>query len=251
MSEEINVNGEKKEVEKEGLPLLLDSSYPLLVTFREKCPGTYKHSQTVMSMIENLASSLSLDVNFLRVAALYHDVGKIFNPKYFTENQLDGEDPHKDLDCKISYEIITRHVSDSAMILLNDPNFSREIIEIISQHHGTTVLKYFYKKAKGRKGKKDSNNFRYKCSNPNSLESMILMICDQIEATSRSLVQTGKFDPIKVIDNTINGLISDGQLDDVVLHLGDLKRIKESLGKELEGIYQKRVDYGNIKLEEI
>jgi membrane-associated HD superfamily phosphohydrolase len=144
----------------------------------------------------------------------------------------------------MSYEVITRHVSDSVLILLGDHNFPREIIEIISQHHGTTVLKYFYKKNKDEN--KNSDDFRYKCSRPKTLESMVLIICDQIEATSRSLVQAGKFNPVEVIDNTINGLISDGQLDAVTLKLGDLKLIKESLGKELEGIYQKRVNYNEV-----
>lgn len=223
---------------------LLDTKYPLLQKFREICPGTYKHSQALMSMIERVADSLGLDVNFMRVCALYHDIGKIYNPKYFIENQLDDENPHSDLDCKMSYEVITRHVSDTVLILLNDHNFPREIIEIVSQHHGTTVLKYFYKKDKDKD--KNSNDFRYKCSRPKTLESMVLIICDQIEATSRSLVQAGKFNPVEVIDNTINDLISDGQLDDVTLKLGDLKLIKESLGKELEGIYQKRVNYDEI-----
>lgn len=227
---------------------LLDTKYPLLQKFREICPGTYKHSQALMSMIERVADSLGLDVSFMRVCALYHDIGKIYNPKYFVENQLDDENPHNDLDCKMSYEVITRHVSDSVLILLNDHNFPREIIEIISQHHGTTVLKYFYKKNKDKN--KNFGDFRYKCSQPKTLESMVLIICDQIEATSRSLVQAGKFNPLEVIDNTINDLISDGQLDDVTLKLGDLKLIKESLGKELEGIYQKRVNYNEAASEE-
>lgn len=241
-----SVKIESEEV-NDVLSELLDTKYPLLQKFREACPGTYKHSQALMSMIESVADALELEVNFMRVCALYHDIGKIYNPKYFIENQLDDENPHDELDCKMSYEVITRHVSDSVLILLGDHNFPREIIEIISQHHGTTVLKYFYKKNKDES--KNSDDFRYKCSRPKTLESMVLIICDQIEATSRSLVQAGKFNPVEVIDNTINGLISDGQLDDVILKLGDLKLIKESLGKELEGIYQKRVNYNEVGVE--
>jgi len=234
-----------KDVEqpKEGFQLLLDSKYPLLQKFREKCPGTFKHSQALMGMVESISLELDLDVEFMKVASMYHDIGKMFNPKYFTENQLENEDFHKGLMIKMSYEVITRHVSDSAIILLNDHNFPREIIEIISQHHGTNVLKYFYNKSKT----KDDEEFRYKSSKPTCVESAVLMIADCVEATSRSLSQAGKLNPVKVIDDTINGLLDDSQLDAVTMKLGDLKKIKTALGKELEGLYQKRIDYSEVE----
>jgi putative nucleotidyltransferase with HDIG domain len=191
-----------------------------------------------MSMIEGVSLSLDLDEDRMKVAALYHDVGKTLSPKYFSENQLENENPHDDLEPEVSYQIITRHVSDSVMVLLNNPDFPRDIIEIISQHHGTTVLKYFCDKAKGKE-----EDFRYKTSRPNCIESMVLMVCDAIEAMSRALAQAGKFDPNKVINETLQRLIDDGQLDDVTMKLGDLKKIKSALAKELEGVYQKRVDY--------
>lgn len=238
--EKIEVTQDKKE----DLHELLDSSYPLLQKFKEACPGTYKHCQSLASIIEGVSMSLGLDANFMKVAALYHDIGKMNNPKYFTENQLEDEDPHESLTPWVSSQIIGRHVSDSITILINDEKFPRRMIEIISQHHGNSVMKYFFKKS----GKKDVEDlFRYKCSTPTCLESAVLMICDHIEATSRSLVQAGKYDASKVIDTTINDLLDDGQLDDVVMRLGDLKKVKEALAKELEGIYQKRVDYDNSR----
>jgi hypothetical protein len=243
MAEENGVNGEDRE--KEGLKLLLDSTYPLLQKLRDACPGTYKHSQYLSSMIEGIALSLGLDVTKMKVAAHYHDIGKMLNPKYFTENQLDDENPHENLKPLISYSIITRHVSDTVMILINDPNFPRDIIEIISQHHGTSVLKYFFDKS----GTDVEDAFRYKTCRPKNVEAAVLMICDHIEAMSRSLIQSGKFDETDVIELTINGLIDDGQLDDVMMRLGDLKKIKEALAKELEGTYQKRVDYDKAKEE--
>ena len=223
----------------EGLKMLMDSTYPLLKQFRDVCPGTYKHSQTLAAMIEVVSLELDLDVDLMKVAALYHDVGKLINPKYFTENQLDDENPHDDLDPMISYNLITRHVSDSVMILINDKNFPRRLIEIISQHHGSSVLKYFFEKSA------DSTDvlFRYKTQCPTCVEAAILMITDRVEAMSRSLVQTGKFDPATVVTSVINELLDDGQLDQVEIKLGNLKKIKESLGKELEGVYQKRVSY--------
>lgn len=240
-------NGEEKKEVKEDLQQLLDSTYPLLQKFREACPGTYKHSQNLASMIEGISLSLGLDVIKLKIAAQYHDVGKMFNPKYFTENQLEDENPHEKLTPFMSYNIITRHVSDSVVVLVNDPNFPRDIIEIISQHHGQAVLKYFFEKSNSDV----EDAFRYKTSKPKCVESAVLMICDHIEAKSKSLIQSGKFDASDVIDGTISELIDDGQLDDVYMRLGDLKRIKEALAKELEGTYQKRVDYDKAKEEKI
>lgn len=231
-------NANAAEVEQ-SLTFLLDPKYPLLQEFRDTCPGTFKHSQSLMSMIEGVCLALDLDEDKMKVAALYHDVGKSFNPKHFSENQLENENPHDDLAPEMSYHILTRHVSDSVMVLVNNPDFPREIIQIISQHHGTTILRYFFDKAK--KAKED--DFRYKTTRPTSIESMVLMVCDAIEAMSRALAQAGKFDPNKVINETIQRLIDDGQLDDVTMKLGDLKKIKHALAKELEGVYQKRVDY--------
>lgn len=218
---------------------MLDATCPMLQVFREKCPGTFKHCQSLASMVEGISMALDLDVNLMKTVALYHDIGKTFNAKWFTENQLEDVDPHLNIDPKISYEIITRHVSDSVMILINEPNFPRKAIEIISQHHGQTVLQYFFKKS----GKDVEDLYRYKGSKPTCIESAVLMVCDMVEAMSRSLVQANRYDPQLVIEETINNLIDDGQLDEVTMKLGDLKRIKLALAKELEGTYQKRIDY--------
>lgn len=231
---------------KEELLGFLDSSYPLLQKFRETCPGTHKHSQALSAMIEGVMLALSLDPTYGKIAALYHDIGKMFNPKYFSENQLDDDNPHDKLDPIISYNIITRHVSDSTVILLNEPNFPRAIIEIASQHHGTSVLKSFFNKS-------DSDIedvYRYKTAKPTCVEAAILMICDRVEASSRSLIRAGKFNPSEIIEGTINQLLDDGQLDSVYMRLGDLKKIKEALAKELAGTYQKRVDYDKTKNRE-
>jgi putative nucleotidyltransferase with HDIG domain len=243
MPEESISNGIEEKESKEELQQLLDSTYPLLQKFREACPGTYKHSQNLAAMVEGIALSLGLDVTKLKVAAQYHDVGKMCNPKYFSENQLEDECPHSGLSPLISYNIITKHVSDSAMLLINDHNFPRDIIEIISQHHGQSVLRYFFDKS----GSAVEDMFRYKTPKPTCVESAVLMISDHIEAKSRSLIQANKFDPSVVIENTISELIDDGQLDEVYMKLGDLKKIKEALAKELEGTYQKRVDYDKAK----
>ena len=239
MADEIQSNGEEKQ--KDSLNFLLDSSYPLLQKFREVCPGTFKHSQALSAMVEGVAISLDLDVTSMKVAAQYHDVGKMLNPKYFTENQLEDENPHEKLDPLISFQIISRHISDTCLILLNDGNFPVEIITIATQHHGTNIMKYFFELSKTDV----EDHFRYKGERPKCVESAVLMICDSIEARSRSEIQAGKgkMDPTFIIEDTINSLLSDGQLDDVIMRLGDLQKIKDALAKELEGTFQKRVDY--------
>jgi hypothetical protein len=136
-------------------------------------------------------------------------------------------------------------VSDSVVILINNSDFPREIIEIISQHHGTTLLKYFYNKDKDKE-----SDYKYKTTKPNSIESMVLMVCDSVEATSRALVQAGKFDPDTVINDTLQRAIDSGQLDNVTIKLGDLKKIKSALAKELEGMYQKRIEYPPEEVED-
>lgn len=241
-------NGEK---EKKDLSFLLDSNYPLLKEFRDKCPGTFKHSQTVSSMAEAITSALGGDVVEMRVAAMYHDIGKMRNPKYFTENQLEDENLHEKLDPIMSFQIISRHVSDTALILVNDDNFPRYLIQIATQHHGTSIIKYFYEKYKAKKQDNivAEDFFRYPGEKPQSVEAMILMLCDRIEARSRSEVQAGKFDPGKVIVHTWDELESDRQFEDVVMKLGHVVTIKETLAKELEGMYQKRVDYDKAKEE--
>jgi putative nucleotidyltransferase with HDIG domain len=244
MSEETQQNG-TSEKPSDALKDLLDPTYPILAKFKELCPGSYKHSQNLASIIEGIAIDLKLDVTFMKVAATYHDVGKMFNPKYFSENQLEDENPHEKLDPKMSFQIISRHVSDTALILLNDNNFPRELIQIASQHHGSSVMKYFFDKS----GIDIDDYFRYRSEKPTCVEAAILMICDCIEARSRSEVQSGTFDPTEIIELTINDLLSDGQLDDVVMRLGDLQKIKDALARELEGSFQKRVDYRKAKEE--
>lgn len=222
---------------------LLDATYPLLQKFRETCPGTFKHSQALVSMLENVSIALELDVNFMKVVAQYHDIGKLNNPKYFSENQLDEENPHDKLDPYMSYQVISKHVADGVNILLNDHAFPRKLIEIISQHHGTTIVRYFFDKS----NTDIEDIYRYKCTKPQCVEAAALMMADHIEAKCRSHMQTGECDVSSIIDDTINQLLDDGQLDEVYMKLGHLKKIKVALSKDLEGSYQKRVDYEEAK----
>ena len=217
-------------------------TYPLLQKLRELCPGTFKHSQSLSAIVEGVALALDLDVTCMKTAAMYHDIGKIINPKYFVENQLE-EEPHEKLDPWISSQLISRHVSDTVMLLIGDLKFPRKIIEMVSQHHGSTVIQFFFNKS----DTDVEDHYRYKCPKPTNVEAAVLMICDHLEAKCKALFQAGKFSLTEAIESTINSLLDDGQLDEVYMKLGHLKSIKEALTKELEGIYHKRPEYEPAK----
>lgn len=234
---------------------LLDSKFPLMEKFRELAPGTHRHSVNVSIFCEAVALELDLDTDFMKVVGLYHDVGKMNAPDYFSENQ-NGKNPHDDLDPTVSYQIITRHVGDTVLLLLNqtmpeDEKAEKEfpermkLLEVISQHHGNTVLRYFFNKA----ATEIDDHFRYKASPPQSIEAAVLMICDSVEATARSLASVNdleeKDDRRAVVNTNVDRLMQDGQLDDI--KVGQLKKIKAVLYKELENIYHKRETYGDEK----
>ena len=222
----------------------LDPKCPHLIRFRDVAPGSFRHCENVSVFCESIAIELELDVDLMKVAAKYHDIGKINYPEAFSENQ-NGENIHDKLDPMISYQLITRHVGDGVVYLLEMEDMPREVMEIISQHHGNTVLKFFYKKSKG----KVDDLYRYRCCMPKRIESAILMICDSVEATSRALAVNGELENMedrrKVVDSTIMRLTNDDQLDN--MKVGELKVVRKVLYKELESIYHKRELYGDEK----
>lgn len=222
-----------------NLKELVDVNHPLMEKFKEAAPGTFRHCQNVSSLCESISKELDLDLDVMRTAALLHDIGKINLPNYFSENQTDGKNPHDELDPFISYLILTKHVGDSVMILLQD-GVPLDIIEIIAYHHGNTVLKSIANKSP----KTDENSFRYKCKIPPTTEAAVLMITDSIEATARSLHNQGKLkngEKRKVVESTVARLMEDGQLDE--MKVGTLKVIKRVIIRELESIYHERVPY--------
>jgi len=223
-----------------------DPKFPLLDKFRELAPGSYKHCQNVANMCDSISAELNLNTDILKCAALYHDVGKLNNPIYFSENQTTDINPHDNLDPFVSYQIITRHVGDSVLHLLQIEDIPQEVINIVSQHHGNTILQAFLNKTKGEPEEK----FRYKCGKPMSTEALILMIVDSVEATARALYNNDEDDfAEKSISGTINRLMDDRQLDN--MRIGTLNITKRLLFKELESIYHKRVTYDEDDLKTV
>lgn len=237
------VEKESKEIPKE-ITNPLDPNFPLLKEFRHRAPGSFKHTQALVSMVENVCSAVDMDLETLKTAAMYHDIGKMWAPNLFTENQPEDENIHDRLDPWVSYQLITRHVSDTVTILVNN-SFSMEVIRIASQHHGNSVLKAIFEKALKEDEKSAEEVYRYNTSRPDRIESMILMLCDQVEATSRSVYknQGNDVDPKVLVINIYNKLLSDGQFDDVSVVLGRLKLIQEALVEDVASSFQKRVRY--------
>lgn len=223
---------------------LIDPKYPLMETFRQQVSGTYKHSQAVAQLAEAIALELGLNIDMIKAAAMYHDIGKINNPAAFSENQ-NGTNMHDKLEPEISYQIITKHIAESVMIMIQIKEMPREVIEWVSQHHGNTVLRYFADKA----GDIDSDIYRYKSNQPQSIEAAVLMICDSIEATVKSLSQNGKLDSFEeVIKKTIYRLEMDGQFDNI--KVGQIRKMREVLLSELESGTHHRELYPEDKEEE-
>lgn len=224
---------------------VLDNNYPLMVRLKV-CPGTYAHSKNVAFLMEAVGSELGLDITSLRIAGFYHDIGKTLYPSYFIENQTEETgNPHDNLPPHISYRIIASHPSETANILVNDPNISRKIVQWCSQHHGTTIMQFFYKKAES----KNPENYRYRNTSPQSLEAGILMVCDHLEAKCRSLYQANKLTSIKdVVDETMDQItLEDKQWDDISLTYSHIRRLKEVLYNELASMYKpKRIDYYEV-----
>jgi len=232
----------KKELKEEKELGYLDSNFPLLKEFREKAPGSYKHAQSLVSIIENVCAAIDMDPEILKIAAMYHDIGKMWNPKIFTENQLDDKNIHDELSPEISYQLITRHVSDTVTILIAY-GFPIEVIKIASQHHGSCVLRPIAEKVDPKR----IDEFRYKTQRPDSLESLILMFCDQVEAASRAIYRDSKVDhdPRAIVSNIYNKLHLDGQFDNVTVLLGNLKSIQEAIIADVASNYHKRIDYAD------
>lgn len=220
---------------------LFDSEFSLLAKFKETAPGTYRHCQNVMNLCESIALEMKLNVEIMKIAGMYHDIGKMNGPSFFSENQDEFKNPHDSLDPFVSYNIITKHVGDSILYLLQIEDLPKEVIHIVSQHHGDTVLKSIFNKSE--KGIEDK--FRYKCQKPNCLESAILMISDSVEAAAKSMYNAGKLNGTesrkKIVNDITDCLINDDQLD--CIRVGDIKQIKKILVRELDSIYHKRIEY--------
>ena len=227
---------------------LADISHPLLQELVRRAPGTYNHTINVASIAEAAAEAIGANGLLVRVGAYFHDIGKMVKPGYFIENQGDGANRHESLLPAMSTLVIIAHVKDGAD-LARQHNLPNVLVDFIMQHHGTTLVEYFYNRANEQSesdpdGEKvDEHNFRYPGPKPQTKEAAVLMLADTVESAGRSLT-----DPTPSrIESMVRGLsmkkLLDGQFDDSGLTLSELKKIEVSLIKSLSAVYHARIKY--------
>ncbi len=218
---------------------------PLLQQLAVKAPGSYNHSLVVGTLAEEGARSVGANPLFCRVAAVYHDIGKVNHPEYYVENQR-GRNPHDRLTPSMSALIIASHVKDGIK-LAREAGLPDQIVDIIPQHHGTKLMTYFYEKAKSMSdpglGPVKEEDFRYPGPKPQTREAAIFMLADSIEAAARTIDEPTSNRLKEMIPKITNSIVLDGQLDHCDLTFADLERIQQAFHRLLVGMYHHRVDY--------
>jgi putative nucleotidyltransferase with HDIG domain len=217
---------------------------PILRKLMLEAPGTYHHSVVVGSLVEAAADAVGANPLLAKASGYYHDVGKIRKPLYFIENQVGGENKHDKLAPSMSSLILIAHVKDGVEIARNH-KLGRAIIDIIQQHHGTSLITYFYEKARQLKGEDAVNmeHFRHPGPKPQTKEAGLVLMADAVEAASRSLENPTPARIKGLVQKIINKLFLDGQLDECELTLRDLHEIARSFNQLLTGIHHHRIQY--------
>lgn len=226
---------------------LSDTSNTLLRELADKAPGTFQHSLQVMNLADAVARSIDANVPLIRAAALYHDVGKIANPQCFTENENPGVQYHAGLTPKESAQEIIRHVSDG-VALAEKHHLPDELQAFIKTHHGTTPTAFFLNKYLNDGGDSDEvADFYYNGVKPTTKEHVVLMLCDAVEAASRSLNDYSPASISSLVERIVGGKISDGQLTDADISLREIATVKETMKSYLQQMYHSRVSYPKRK----
>lgn len=222
---------------------LSDTNSKLLKELSDKAPGTFNHSLQVANLAEACANEVGANAMLARVGALYHDIGKIVNPTFFTENQITNLNPHDDLAPGESAKIIIQHVLNG-IELARKYKLPDRIIDFIRTHHGTTLVYYFYKKAKDVEGDGISDaQFRYPGPIPFSKETAIIMMSDSVEAASKSLVNPTYLAVEEFVDRIVTGQVQSGQFLNANITFKEIETVKKVLKQRLMNIYHIRVEY--------
>ncbi len=221
---------------------LSSPSSPLLQKLLIEAPGSYQHSLIISNLVEQAVTNIGGNALLARVGALYHDVGKLRRPGFFVENQFSGENPHDQLSPHLSYLVITSHVRDGAE-LLREYKLPKALEPFVMEHHGTTVLSYFYKRALEDSDKLDEFNFRYSGPRPRSKETAVLMLADAVESASRTLAEPSQGSIRALIDRLFEQRLQDDQLADSPLNFRDLEIIANTFERMMTAILHRRIRY--------
>ncbi len=225
-----------------------DVTHPLLQELVRRAPGTHNHSITVGAIAQSAAERIGANALLVRIGAYFHDIGKMLKPHYFVENQVGGTNRHANLAPAMSTLIIIGHVKDG-VDLGRQHHLPEPIIDLIEQHHGTTLVEYFYREAtkrhqqNGLGGEVQEGSFRYPGPKPQTKEAAILMVADAVESASRTLSEPTPARIEGLVTDMIDKRLHDGQFDECSLTLREIGEIRESLIKSLIAIYHARVKY--------
>jgi cyclic-di-AMP phosphodiesterase PgpH len=224
---------------------------PILRRLMLEAPGTYHHSVIVGSLVEAAAAEIDANPLLAKVCGYYHDIGKVKKPLYFIENQANGKNKHDKLAPSMSSLILIAHLKDGIEIAKQN-KLGQVIIDTIQQHHGTSLISYFFNKAKLLKGAEavKTDDFRYPGPRPQTIETGLVMLADVVEAASRTLENPTPARIQGLVQHLINKIFSDGQLDNCELTLKDLHSIAKTFNKILNGIHHHRIEYSDTPTKE-
>jgi len=231
---------------------LTNSDLPIFRKMAMEAPGSYHHSLIVASLSENAAEEIKINPLLVKAGAMYHDIGKIKRPEYFIENRTRKSNRHEDLKPSMSSLVIINHVKEGVekATLLKLP---KKIKEIIAQHHGDSLMRYFYEKAKEEYDpemyKVGEESYRYAGPKPKSKEAGLVMLADSVEAASRSLEKPTQGNLKRLINEIFNNYLLDGQLDNSNLSLKELKIIASSFISTLDTVFHPRIEYPGFNFE--
>ena len=229
---------------------LANPTQKLLRRLMLEAPGTYNHSLLVGNLAERAAEQIGADPLLARVAAYYHDVGKLDNPIAYIENQAGAENLHDDLTPEESVALVKAHVA-RGIDLAYQYRLPKPIIAFIPQHHGTALIGYFHARAQQQAADVDDARFRHSGPKPQTREAAILMLADSVEASVRSLSEHDEPAIRTMVERIFRERLDDGQFDECDLTLRDLERIREAFVAQLLGMYHRRVEYPQNKIVEI
>jgi putative nucleotidyltransferase with HDIG domain len=225
---------------------LSSPSHPLLRRLQIEAPGTYHHSIVVANLAEAAADSIGADSLLVRVGAYYHDIGKVRRPVFFVENQIGVENPHEKMAPSLSALTVLAHVRDG-IEYAREQRLPEAVIRFIPEHHGTSLITYFYHQAMERGDVVDEEGFRYEGPKPQSRESAILMIADAVEGAVRSMQRPTPDRIEQVVRRIIRERLEDGQLDECDLTFRDLDVIAQTFTRLLAGMFHPRVEYPDLE----
>lgn len=229
---------------------LSNPNHPLLKKLLTETPGTYHHSVMVANLAESACEAIGANGLLARVGCYYHDVGKTKRPPFFIENQMNIENPHDRLPPETSRDIIIAHTTDGANELRKH-KLPKQIIDIAEQHHGTSLLKYFYFKAKKEDDKIQEKEYRYPGPKPQTRETAVISLADSVEAAVRSMANPTPEEIRSLVHNIAQDKLLDGQFNECDLTMKEIELVKNTFCETLNGIFHSRIEYPDLKQQKV